>query len=926
MNNFNINFAYPWFLLALVVLLPAVLIPYFRLAKRYRRTRNRIVTIVCSILVMLFATMLACGLNFTFDIPNDSNEIILLVDLSDTESQSEEERDNLVETIISDAQYDNYKIGIVTFGFNQVYAVPLTNNLNGMYDKYLDSIENDMPDVSATNIASALTYAKGLFSKKASGKIVLITDGKQTDEDALLVIRSVVAQGIKLDIANVKSKYDDLDQQILGVAFPEYHVELEENLNVDVTILNTSGKDANVNVTLFDNGVAGQSLTDYKLVPGENVVTLNHMFTTKDLHEVKVELTSDEDSLEQNNSYYTYYLMQIFDKILVLEKYDDTSKSIEELLEENQEFQVEVVNIEDAITRFENVDDLRFYDQIIMNNIANSDMTKEFVQMLYSYTHDYGGGMLTVGGNDKNDDVHLYNRDDLYATQYQSMLPVQAIDYKPPLGTVFIIDKSGSMSSKMGSDNSILEWATASISSCVNMFSERDYVGILTFDSTEGYVLPLTSCNNKEVIQESLFNIGDPTGTTDPEDAVIAAITMLSTFKSVDKKHIVMITDGEIPSSKTYIADWIAEAYEKYQITFSIAVITQKAEDYAKNMRIFTDAGHGRYLPLSKPQDVVHVMNNEFKTPEILEVSDEPFTPNVLIQSSQLVKDLDFSEIMLDGFYGTKARGASEVTLAGEFDVPIYAKWKFGLGTVGSFMIDLNGKYSGNFMQDINGRTFVKNVVKNIMPLESIRPQQIPYEFKQENYINTLSVYGNLTENQKIKGTMTYVDKDTSVETEISLNEVTENGKGQPLVYVTTPLSVENNYSRCEFVIKQGGAYTIKLELFEGDSNIPVETEVFYKDFSYSAEYRFGLDEEDLAKNLINDLDSRSDGSILFDNSNPVEVFYGFKTEIHKLVDPRNFLSIMIIILFLIEIAVRKFKFKWPHELIMEYKQKKENK
>ena len=32
---------------------------------------------------------------------------------------------------------------------------------------------------------------------------------------------------------------------------------------------------------------------------------------------------------------------------------------------------------------------------------------------------------------------------------------------------------------------------------------------------------------------------------------------------------------------------------------------------------------------------------------------------------------------------------------------------------------------------------------------------------------------------------------------------------------------------------------------------------------------------------------------------------------------------ILAIVFFLADIAVRKFKFKWPHELIREYKEKK---
>ena len=59
------------------------------------------------------------------------------------------------------------------------------------------------------------------------------------------------------------------------------------------------------------------------------------------------------------------------------------------------------------------------------------------------------------------------------------------------------------------------------------------------------------------------------------------------------------------------------------------------------------------------------------------------------------------------------------------------------------------------------------------------------------------------------------------------------------------------------------------------------------------------------------------------DLEDPVEIFEGFVTDIDKEFDPRFVFMILLICLFLLDLAVRKFKFKWPHELIREYKEKK---
>jgi len=280
----------------------------------------------------------------------------------------------------------------------------------------------------------------------------------------------------------------------------------------------------------------------------------------------------------------------------------------------------------------------------------------------------------------------------------------------------------------------------------------------------------------------------------------------------------------------------------------------------------------------------------------------------------------------LDGFYGTKLKSSADLVIEGEFNVPIYAQWKYGKGMVGSFMCDLNGTWSGKFMSDPNGRQLIVNVVRNLMPVSNIRPNEISVALKEYNYINQMSVFAGLAENEKVVGEIVKVDG--TERTPISLNEVNEVAEGESdAILITQPLGPANAYTRLTLIVKERGVYKITLNKLNAKGET-VATYQSYKTFSYSKEYDTYVDPENRVdyEALMARWAERGEGVMVEDVTDPYEVFESFITEIHKVFDPRFIFIIIAIILFLLDICVRKFKFKWPHEIIRDYREKKNKK
>lgn len=956
MLSLKIQFSRPWFLLLFLLFLALTIMPYFTIPKKYRKTRNRITSMVLHAIVSLLAIFILSGMTFIRTTANSNNEIIMLVDVSNTEKQSEKTRDDLVKTIIKQCKFDKFKLGVVTFGYDQEYAVKLTTNYDKIYDTYKNAA---LPDTSATNIASALLYTKDLFTTPGSGKIVLITDGKETDENAKSVIEQIAATGIIIDTANVATSYDNENEiQICGIKQPDYHINEGEECTLSIDIY--SSYKGQVNIELYDNGENQKGSTLFEISPGLQTINLNHVYQKEGLHELKIvaknpikheELVQDQsDVVNENNEYVSYFYLDVYNKILVLEQEKDQSKQLVSLLLANQ-FKVTLLNLyneEDKSKLPTTIEQLREYDEVIMNNIANKDLPAEFVPILYDYVYTYGGGLFTTGGSDLQGNAHAYNRADMYGTMYQEMLPVQAVNYKPPVGVMVIIDCSGSM-------ESTLEWAKAGASSCLNVLTDKDYdfgscyFGLMTLASDYNTILPLTSTAEKNKIQSAINNLDKAVGATIFPGAIDGAGRALRALKEVSKKHIIIVTDGAVPENDIARYEEYAKNYSDTDgITISVVGVGMQkvngyddaeVEDiptdssYCKMLRLTKITGGRLYVvPKNEEEKLATLMREDLQSPEIQEINRENFHPIIEKPTSPIFNGVEklMSETssnrlptILTGFYGVKVRSIDHLIIKGNYNVPIYAQWKFGKGTVGSLMVDVYGLYSESLLKDINGEKLITNIVAGITPIENIRYNSINYKLFEDNYSNNLSIYTPLNEGEKIIGSIEYKD------TVISLNEVIEDTSVENLrnldCYVLTALSPDNDYSRSKFIIRKPGVYKIKLEKYDANDK-RIDTNIFYKEFVYSKEFDV-IDDGTVNYDLrLKSYAVVGKGCAIEKLDDPHEVVDSFNPVLTHTFNPTYLFAIIAIICFLLDIAVRKFKFKWPHEIIKAAKENRQRK
>ena len=340
-------------------------------------------------------------------------------------------------------------------------------------------------------------------------------------------------------------------------------------------------------------------------------------------------------------------------------------------------------------------------------------------------------------------------------------------------------------------------------------------------------------------------------------------------------------------------------------VTFSFVIIGEDITNSGKqDLRNAAKLGGGRFYDVWDMDTLPRIMREELMMPEIKAINYEDFQPEIEMYNN-VVNGINQADIpILKGFYGTKVKAGENVqtVLKGEF-VPIYAQWKYGEGTVGSFMCDLNGYWSSEFMADATGRRIIMNIVNGLFPTKNIRPQSIDLDLHEQNYENQMSVYTKVEES-----------KGETIELEIaspdSNGALTEKRIVKP--------SDDTGYSRIQFSITQPGVHKLTVRKKNSAGEVVAETSI-YKTFSYSKEYNMFYDPEE-GESLLKNLAISGDGKLL---DRPEEIYQQIAKTLKRTYDPRIPFMIITLVLFLADIAVRKFKFKWPHEIIRDAKAKK---
>ena len=295
----SISFDNPYLLIALIPVLALLITPFAIAIRKENRTKAVVASMVLHLVITLFAGFAAAGA--TLHAVSAQTQVYVLADVS----YSADKNLALVDDYIAGLRKElplNSKMGVVSFGRD----CQLTTKMGARFE----TVSGSSVDDSATDIVGALDYAGTLFNPKAIKRVILITDGKQTDgqttEALIASVENLAMQGITVDAIYIDSNMPEgrTEAQITGVDYTQ-----STYLNRDNTaeVLVQSSVDTEAIFTL-ERRLAGGAFEEVKtiaepLYKGFNVITFDLDSSEIGVYDYRVTVDVEGDYSQKNNSY-----------------------------------------------------------------------------------------------------------------------------------------------------------------------------------------------------------------------------------------------------------------------------------------------------------------------------------------------------------------------------------------------------------------------------------------------------------------------------------------------------------------------------------------------------------------------------------------------------------------------------------------------
>ncbi|HEV2476369.1 MAG TPA: VWA domain-containing protein, partial [Candidatus Dormibacteraeota bacterium] len=660
----------------------AVVFIWWRLAPPLPPGRARL-SLALRLLIVVLLTGALAGFEFQTSPPEQT--LIVAADLSASTQSAADKEKTLVQQILA-ARRGADRAGVVSFGRDPQVEVTAST------DPQLADFQS-RPNANYTDIASALQLAGSVLPTDTRRHIVLVSDGRANQGDAIAEARLLSAEGVRVDAVALQVPVG-AEAYVDSVSAPDSISDGEQAKAQAVIISNR--ETAAVVRWYVDHILISTSQVD--LGNGETTLTQNVKPAGGGFHDVQVTIDPVLDTYAENNV--GEALIQVVGPphVLLVEQASGDAPSLESALASTG-ISTTIIT-PDQLPR--TAADLATYRAVVLVDIPAASLGADGMALLQASARDLGIGLVVIGG------AESYGPGGYAGTALEATLPVQ-IELpqdmqKPPVAVMLVLE-----SSESPTGDQVIRGAADAV---IDALTSRDYVGV-TNGEGGNLVLPLTQLTDKAKVKSAIaaMTLGDPPGYG--ADLRTASGQLEKTKASL--KHIILLGDGDALMDD-YTA--IVPPIHAKGITIS-TVAAGEFGTIPATMQQIASLGHGSFYQSSSVSDVPQIFlkeTNEALKPWIVQGTIQPHLGSLLDALPGVRLD---SMPALTGYVATTPRAAADVILQSPTNDPLLATWQYGLGRVTAWTSDSQGRWTAALLQWPDANKFFGDIVRETLPQAS---------------------------------------------------------------------------------------------------------------------------------------------------------------------------------------------------------------
>jgi uncharacterized membrane protein/uncharacterized protein YegL len=526
-------------------------------------------------------------------------------------------------------------------------------------------------DQSRTNIERALRQALTSFAPHKLRRLVLITDGHETDGSLDDVLAELQVQGVRVFTVPAAVRAEG-DSWIESVEIPG-NVRAKEMNEVSVVVFSRSEKSATVTLETSSARLASRELT---LSPGFSRVGFEVRLPDAGLVDLQARIETAEDPFRVNDVRIETVSVGAAPKLLYVEGNPASARYLRGALE-SEGLDVTLGSAANLVGT-----DWNAYDAVILSDVPVKSFDEETMRALERYVRDEEGGLIFAAGETS------YGDEGYSDTIVERILPVEfRVEEKwKDLSLIIVLDKSYSMYGRK------IALAKEATKAALDLLEETHRFGVITFDWNPYTTIPLQLAANKELIKDGISRI-QASAQTNIYPALERAFEQLEESPS-KIKHIILLSDG-----KTYPDDYeeLVRRMAEEEITVSTVAVGEEADDQL--LADIAEWGEGRSYFIEDAERVQQIFIEETQIALEATLIEESFAP-VVKREIEAFRGVDFGAApQLKGYVSTLAKDTAEVILEAQDEDPLLARWHYGIGRSVMFTSDVKNRWASDWLK-----------------------------------------------------------------------------------------------------------------------------------------------------------------------------------------------------------------------------------